>query len=104
MDILSEQYLNYKPVSITDLIGPKGKFQGNMRDVEIEKVTEYAAEDADITLQLNSILQKELKDKDVEKLFNNIECPLVNVLADMEIEGVRIDNDFLNKYSVELEK
>jgi DNA polymerase-1 len=75
-----------------------------MRDVEIEKVTEYAAEDADITLQLNSILQKELKDKDVEKLFNNIECPLVNVLADMEIEGVRIDNDFLNKYSVELEK
>ncbi|MCX8470826.1 MAG: DNA polymerase I, partial [Chitinophagaceae bacterium] len=58
----------------------------------------------DITLQLNSILQKELKDKDVEKLFNNIECPLVNVLADLEIEGVRIDNDFLNKYSVELEK
>jgi DNA polymerase I len=104
MDALSEQYLQYKPVSITDLIGPKGKYQGNMRDVDINKVTEYAAEDADVTLQLYSILQKELQEKEVEKLFIDVECKLVNVLADMEMEGVKIDNEFLNKYSVELEK
>jgi DNA polymerase I len=104
MDALSEQYLQYKPVSITDLIGPKGKYQGNMRDVDIDKVTEYAAEDADVTLQLYSILQKELQEKEVEKLFIDVECKLVNVLADMEMEGVKIDNEFLNKYSVELEK
>jgi DNA polymerase I len=104
MDALSEQYLGYKPVSITDLIGPKGKYQGNMRDVDVQKVTEYAAEDADVTWQLNDVLQKEVVEKEVQPLFENVECKLINVLADMEIEGVKIDNEFLNKYSVELEK
>jgi DNA polymerase I len=103
MDTLSEQYLQYKPVSITELIGPKGKYQGNMRDVDVAKVTEYAAEDADVTLQLNDYLQAELATKEVASLFENVECPLVNVLADMESEGVKIDVAFLNKYSAELE-
>lgn len=99
MDILSEQYLGYEPVHIEELIGKKGKNQGNMREVELEKITEYAAEDADITLQLKQHLQPELKEKAVEKVFYEVENPLVKVLADMEFEGVRIDTDFLDEYS-----
>jgi len=103
MDILSENYLGYKPVSITELIGAKGKGQGSMRDVEFEKIKEYAAEDADITLQLRSVFEPKLKEVEGEKLVNEIEYPLVYVLADMEYAGVRIDHDTLKEFSKELE-
>ncbi|MDN3579414.1 DNA polymerase I [Mucilaginibacter flavus] len=103
MDILSENYLGYKPVSITSLIGPKGKNQGNMRDVEIEKIKEYAAEDADITLQLKTVFEPKLKEVESEKLINEIENPLIYVLADMEFEGVKIDHATLGDFSKELE-
>ncbi|MBL4676076.1 MAG: DNA polymerase I [Mucilaginibacter sp.] len=103
MDILSENYLSYKPVSITELIGPKGKNQGNMRDVEIEKIKDYAAEDADVTLQLRTIFEPKIKEVEAEKLLHEIENPLIYVLADIEHEGVRIDNDTLREFSKELE-
>ncbi|MDP4283383.1 MAG: DNA polymerase I [Bacteroidota bacterium] len=103
MDLLSAQYLSYAPVSITELIGKKGKGQGNMRDVEVEKAKEYAAEDADITLQLKEAFIPLLKTKNVEKVFNKVETPLVKVLMDMEFEGVNVDTEFLNRYSKELE-
>jgi len=104
MDLLSAQYLGYEPVCIDDLIGKKGKNQGNMRDVELEKIKEYAAEDADITLQLKNTFQPMLKTRDVEKVFEEVESPLVQVLTDIEFEGVRVDMDFLNEYSKELER
>jgi DNA polymerase-1 len=104
MDLLSVKYLGYEPIHIEELIGKKGKNQGNMRDVEIEKVKEYAGEDADITLQLKNIFQPQLKIKEVEKVFNEVENPLVKVLVDMEYEGIKVDVDFLNEYSKELEK
>ncbi|MEI9908678.1 MAG: DNA polymerase I [Bacteroidota bacterium] len=104
MDILSAKYLGYEPVHIEELIGKKGKTQGNMRDVELEKIKEYAAEDADITLQLKNIFVPLLKSKEVEKVFGQVENPLVKVLTDMEYEGIKIDVDFLNDYSKELEK
>jgi len=103
MDVLSENYLSYKPVSITELIGAKGKNQGSMRDVEIEKIKEYAAEDADITLQLKNIFEPRLKEVESEKLIHEIEHPLIYVLADIEYEGVRIDHDTLKEFSKELE-
>ncbi|HRG81026.1 MAG TPA: DNA polymerase I [Chitinophagaceae bacterium] len=110
MDILSEKYLGYEPVHIEELIGKKGargagtKTQGSMRDVELEKIKEYAGEDADITLQLKQVFEPMLKQKEVEKVFNEVENPLVKVLVDMEFEGIRIDEGFLNDYSKELEK
>jgi DNA polymerase-1 len=104
MDLLSEKYLGYEPVHIEELIGKKGKTQGTMRDVEIEKIKEYAAEDADITLQLKKIFTPLLKKKEVEKVFAEVESPLVKVLVDMEFEGIKVDTDFLNDYSKELEK
>lgn len=104
MDALSLQYLHYEPVHIDELIGKKGKTQGNMRDVELEKIKEYAAEDADITLQLKQVFMPLLKKKEVEKVFKEVENPLVKVLADMEFEGVKVDVDFLKDYSVQLEK
>ncbi|HSN09447.1 MAG TPA: DNA polymerase I [Hanamia sp.] len=103
MDLLSAQYLGYVPVSIEELIGKKGKNQGNMRDVEIEKAKEYAVEDADITLQLKEAFAPFLKSKEVEKVFEQVESPLVKVLLDMEFEGVNVDVEFLNLYSKELE-
>ena len=103
MDALSAKYLGYEPVHIEELIGKKGKGQGSMRDVEPEKIKEYAAEDADITLQLRSIFLQELKDKNVEKVFYEVENPLVKVLTDMEFEGIRIDESFLKEYSKVLE-
>jgi len=103
MDVLSENYLNYKPVSITELIGAKGKNQGSMRDVEIEKIKEYAAEDADITLQLKHIFAPKIKEVESEKLIHEIENPLIYVLADMEYEGVLIDHETLKEFSKELE-
>lgn len=104
MDLLSTKFLGYEPVHIEELIGKKGKAQGNMRDVELEKITEYAAEDADITLQLKHVFTPMLKSKDVEKVFEEVESPLVKVLVAMEYEGIKIDEGFLNDYSRELEK
>lgn len=104
MDLLSAKYLGYEPVHIVDLIGKKGKNQGNMRDIEIEKIKEYAGEDADVTLQLKNIFELALKEKEVERVFFEVENPLVKVLAEMEFEGVRVDTNFLNEYSKELER
>ena len=103
MDILAENYLGYTPVSITELIGKKGKNQGSMRDVDLETVKEYAAEDADITLQLQAVFEPMLAEIKVKKLADEIENPLVYVLAAIEKEGVKIDMDQLRTYSKELE-
>ncbi|MDX2067004.1 MAG: DNA polymerase I [Haliscomenobacter sp.] len=102
MDYLAETYLSYSPVSIETLIG-KGKGQLNMRDVPVEKVCDYAAEDADITLQLKLLFAPKLAEGGVQELFDTIECPLIKVLADLEYEGVRIDSNYLAEYSRELE-
>lgn len=104
MDLLSNKFLGYEPVHIEELIGKKGKSQGNMRDVELEKIKDYAAEDADITLQLKNVFAPMLKTKEVERVFEEVESPLVKVLVDMEYEGVKIDEGFLKDYSRELEK
>jgi DNA polymerase-1 len=103
MDVLAETYLNYTPVSIVELIGKKGKNQLSMRDVPLDKQTEYAVEDSDITLQLKQHFASELKEAQTLKLFNEIELPLVSVLADMELEGIRLDNTFLNSLSQDLD-
>ncbi len=103
MDILAEAYLDYSPVSITELIGKKGKTQGNMRDVAIEVAKEYAAEDADITLQLKNVFEPILDENNAKELAESIEFPLVYVLADMEKEGVNIDKETLLQLSKELE-
>ena len=104
MDLLSAQYLSYEPVHIEELIGKKGKGQGTMRDVEVEKIKEYAAEDADITLQLKHVFEPLVKSREVEKLLNEVENPLVKVLTNMEFEGIRVDMEFLQEYSKVLEK
>jgi DNA polymerase I len=110
MDLLSAKYLGYEPVHIEELIGKKvsagagKKIQGSMRDVEIEKIKEYAGEDADITLQLKNIFLPMLKTKEVEKVFYEVENPLTKVLVDMEYEGIKVDVDFLAEYSKQLEK
>jgi len=103
MDVLAENYLGYTPISITTLIGPKGKNQGTMRDVPVETVVDYAAEDADVTLQLANVFRPILTELNAEELVTNIENPLVYVLADIEKEGVRIDMETLISYSKELE-
>lgn len=104
MDMLSARFLGYEPVHIDELIGKKGKNQLSMRDVPLEKITDYAAEDADITLQLKQVFVPLLKSREVEKVFNEVENPLAKVLMEMEYEGVKIDVDFLNDYSKELER
>jgi DNA polymerase-1 len=104
MDVMSENYLNYSPVSIETLIGKKGKDQLSMRDVPVEKISEYAAEDADITLQLKEKLEPLLNESGVKKLFDEVEIPLIPVLAAMEAEGVRLDKDALHDLSKSLEK
>lgn len=102
MDVLAENYLNYSPVSIKTLIGGKGTKQGSMRDVEINKIVQYAGEDADITLQLKYKLEELINEKGIGKLLYELELPLVNVLADMEYEGVTVDEDVLAQLSEEL--
>jgi DNA polymerase-1 len=102
MDILSETYLNYSPMPIETLIGKKGKGQKTMREVALDDIKEYAAEDADVTLQLKETFAPQLDQAGTRKLFDEIETPLVRVLADMEMEGVRLDTDFLKTLSVEL--
>jgi len=103
MDVLSENYLGYSPISITKLIGAKGKNQLTMRDVPVIDVVDYAAEDADVTLQLAHVFEPKLKELNAAKLADEIENPLVYVLADIEKEGVRIDIETLKAYSKELE-
>jgi len=104
MDVLSEKYLSYQPVAIEELIGKKGKNQGTMRDVPLDQIKEYAGEDADITLQLKNIFLPQLKEKQVEKVFYQVENPLVPVLTAMEYEGVKVDVGFLQDYSKQLEE
>ncbi|KAA3632707.1 MAG: DNA polymerase I, partial [Bacteroidetes bacterium] len=101
MDYLAETYLKYKPVSITTLIG-KGKKQLSMRDIPVEKVSEYAGEDADITLQLQEYLFPKMEEEGLKDLYYKIEEPLTKALVDLEFEGVNLDVDYLNEYSVEL--
>ncbi|MGC4058863.1 MAG: DNA polymerase I [Chitinophagaceae bacterium] len=103
MDVLSTKYLNYEPVSIETLIGKKGKTQGNMRDVPLNEIKDYAAEDADVTFQLKQVFDPLLKEREVERVFREIENPLVPVLTDMEYEGIRVDEHFLINYSKELQ-
>ncbi|MFV8370958.1 DNA polymerase I [Flavobacterium sp. LB2P74] len=103
MDILAETYLKYSPKSIEILIGKKGKNQKSMRDVDLEEIKEYAVEDADVTLQLKDIFTLELDKTGTKKLFEEIEIPLVKVLADMEKEGIRVDVDFLKSLSKTLD-
>ena len=102
MDFLSEKFLGYKPISITNLIGKKGKNQLSFDTVPLDKATEYAVEDADITLQLKDSFEPALKEDGLRDVFDKIEVPLVPVLARMEQEGVNVDVDFLADYSKEL--
>ncbi len=102
MDYMAENYLKYKTIPIEELIGPKGKSQKSMRDIEPEVVSDYACEDADITLKLKNILEKEIVENKLDKLFNEVEAPLIYVLADMEWNGVRLDLDALKRLSEEL--
>jgi DNA polymerase I len=104
MDILAETYLNYSPISIETLIGKRGKDQKTMREVEISEITDYAAEDADITLQLKHAFEPQLKQDRLEKLFHEMEVPLLRVLAAMEREGIRLDAEGLKVFSTELEQ
>lgn len=99
MDYMAEIYLDYQTIHIEELIGPKGRGQKNMRDLTPEQIYEYAAEDADITLQLKNKLEPELKRFGAEDLFYNIEMPLMPVLAEMEMNGVRIDTESLKETS-----
>lgn len=102
MDILAETYLQYSPQSIEELIGKKGKNQKSMRDVALEEIKEYAVEDADVTFQLKELFTTELDNTGTKKLFDDIEIPLVKVLADMEREGIRVDVAFLQSLSQNL--
>jgi DNA polymerase I len=104
MDVLSETYLKYSPKSIETLIGKKGKNQGSMRDVAIEDIKEYAVEDADVTIQLKEHFQPILEKVGTKKLYDEIEMPLIQVLADMETEGINLDVAFLQEMSVEMAK
>ncbi len=104
MDYLAESYLGYSPKPIEDLIGKRGKGQLSMRDVDQEKVAEYAAEDADITLQLHAVFEPMLREQGIEKLYEELELPLLRVLADLEFEGVALDRDFLERYSQAMQK
>ena len=102
MDVMAERYLDYIPVSIESLIGKKGARQGSMRDADVAKVAEYAGEDADITLQLKRKFEPIVKEKGIGKLLNEVEIPLIDVLSDMEYEGVKVDENTLKELSVEM--
>jgi DNA polymerase-1 len=104
MDVLSETYLKYSPKSIETLIGKKGKGQLSMRDVNMEEIKEYAAEDADITLQLKKVFSPILDKAETKKLFEEIEIPLIPVLASMEMEGINLDIDYLKSMSIDMQK
>lgn len=104
LHVLSETYLNYTPIALEDVIGKKGKNQLNMRDVPMDKQTEYAVENADVVFQLKQHFQNELGEANTQALFDDIEIPLLRVLADMELEGINLDKDFLNSLSEALDK
>jgi DNA polymerase-1 len=104
LDALAEKYLGYKMIPIEELIGKRGKNQKSMTTVPLEEVTPYACEDADITYQLKEILEKKLRETGTEKLFKDVEMPLLEVLLEMEITGVKLDTDFLAQMSEELGK
>ncbi len=101
MDYLAEIYLNYQTIHIDELIGPKGKSQKSIRELPPEDVYLYACEDADITLKLKNILEKKLKENDAEKLFYEIEMPLIPVLVEIESNGVRLDTNALKQSSMQ---
>jgi len=102
MDILSETYLNYQPITIESLIGKKGKNQKSFRSVPLKEQTEYAIEDADVTFQLKQLFEEKLVETDTKKLFDEIEMPLVPVLTAMELEGINLDVEFLKSLSTDL--
>ena len=104
MDLLAETYLGYSPIAIESLIGKKGRKQGSMRDVPLDKQTEYAVEDADVTWQLKTLFEKDLEKNGLNRLFSEIEIPLLQVLASMEREGIRLNTDFLKELSREFDK
>ncbi len=99
LDFLAHLYLGYRPIPISDLIGPRGEDQKNMRDVPIEQVVEYACEDADITMQLSRILREEIEQQGMERVCYAVEFPLIPVLVDMEHEGIRLDAEALHAFS-----
>lgn len=102
LDYLAEIYLNYKPIATSELIGERGPEQRSMRDISVEKLAEYAAEDADVTLQVAERLRKEIEQSGVSRVCYEVECPLVPVLVDMEYEGIRLDSHALQAYSHKL--
>lgn len=104
MDVLAETYLEYSPISIETLIGKKGKDQLNMRDVPVDQIKDYAAEDADITLKLKNVFEPELKKSETEKLFHSVEIPLIETLAAMEREGINLDVNALKEFSAQLQE
>ena len=103
LDYLAKLYLGYTPIPTSDLIGPKGVEQKNMRDVEVEKVAEYACEDADVTLQVAAVLRPEIESRGVAQVCYEVECPLIQILVDMEFEGIRLDTNALGVFSKKLE-
>jgi DNA polymerase I len=104
MDVLAETYLDYRPMSIESLIGKKGRNQKSMRDIPLDTVTAYACEDADVTQQLREVFEPMLKEYKLSKLFDEMETPLIYVLADMESHGVKLDTEALEDYSLKLQK
>lgn len=104
MDWLADKFLNYKTISYESVVGPKGKNQKTIDQVELAKVKDYACEDADITLQLKELLEKDISERKLEKLLHEVEEPLSFVLADMEYQGVKVDTDTLEKMSKELDE
>ena len=102
LDYLSTLYLGYKPIPTTDLIGPKGDDQKSMRDVDLDKLSEYACEDADVTLQLASVITPDIEKRGVAEVCYDVECPLIPVLVDMEYEGIRLDTESLAAFSKQL--
>ena len=102
LDVLSENYLNHKCISIEELIGKKGSNQKKMTDLSPNEIYKYACEDADITFRLKSVIEKEIKDLQISKLLDNVETPLLFVLSELESNGVKIDTQFLKTMSTEL--
>ncbi len=103
MDLLSKNYLNYRPISIETLIGKKGKSQKSMKDLPVEEIVNYACEDADVTWQLHTIFEELLTETETLRLFKTVEMPLVPVLSDMEYAGISLDSPAMEEYSIELE-
>lgn len=104
LDYLAELYLGYRPIPTSQLIGEKGEDQKSMKDVPLEQLSEYACEDADVTLQLAAAIRQDIEDRGVSQVCYDVECPLITVLVDMEHEGIRLDTDALKAYSAQLQE